>query len=115
MDRTQPRTAPISRRTFALAAGLFAGLLPRRSRAGGGSRSGLSASVAGPIKIEQGAAVGLGKSKIQSPLDAIYWIDYAGARLYAAIPAARQTAQDVALLRDFASRDLVADFGLHAV
>lgn len=109
------RTDPMTRRTFALAAGLFAGLFPRPTRAGGGSRSGPSASVAGPIKIEQGAAMGLGKSKIQSPLDAIYWIDYAGAKLYAAIPAARQTAQDVALLREFAGRDLVADFGLGTV
>jgi hypothetical protein len=106
------RTEPMTRRTFALAAGLFAGLFPRPSRAGGGSRSGRSASVAGPIKIEQGIAMGIGQGKIQAPMDAIYWLDYAGARLYAAIPAARQTPQDVTLLREFAERDLVADFAL---
>ena len=52
------------------------------------------------------------QGKIQSPLDAIYWLDYKRATLYAAIPASRQTAQEVALLREFAERDLVADFAL---
>ena len=107
-----PTASTTTRRTFALAAGLVAGLIPKTVRAGGGSRSGPSASVAGPIKIEQGIAMGFGQGKIQAPMDAIYWLDYAGARLYAAIPAARQTPQDVALLREFAERDLVADFAL---
>ncbi len=111
MDRRTPRLALILV-AAAPALVLLAALLPTPLRAGGGSRSGNSASTAGPVKVETGAAMGLGAGKIQAPLDAVYWLDYAGARLYAAIPSARQTARDVALLRDFAERDLVADFGL---
>ena len=80
--------------------------------AGGGSRSGQSASVAGPVKVESGGAMQFGMGKIQAPLDAVYWIDYRGARLYASIPSSRKTAKDVQLLREFSERDLVADFAL---
>lgn len=92
--------------------GLIAAARPAPLEAGGGSRSGPSSSTAGPVKTEAGTAMLFGAGKIQAPLDAVYWIDYRGARLYATIPAARQTTQDVALLRDFAERDLIADFGL---
>lgn len=115
MDRTRTRLASTLLLTTGLAAGwLVAGIRPGVLRAGGGSRSGKSASAAGPIKVDLGPSVRFGAGKFQAPLDAVYWIDYRGARLYAAIPAARKGAMtnDVALLRDFAGRDLAADFGL---
>jgi hypothetical protein len=112
MDRTKPRLASIAVATAALGFGwlLAGGRGP--AEAGGGSRSGQSASVAGPVKVETGGAMQFGMGKIQAPLDAVYWIDYRGARLYASIPSSRKTAKEVQLLRDFAERDLVEDFSL---
>jgi hypothetical protein len=111
----KPRKPPLASIALATAA-LALGWLLAGGRgpviAGGGSRSGQSASVAGPVKVELGGAVQFGMGKIQAPLDAAYWIDYRGARLYASIPSSRKTAQDVQLLREFAERDLVDDFGL---
>ncbi|HEY2158221.1 MAG TPA: hypothetical protein VGH33_21510 [Isosphaeraceae bacterium] len=112
MKPFKPRLASIALATAALALGwlLAGGRGP--VNAGGGSRSGQSASVAGPVKVESGGAVQFGMGKIQAPLDAVYWIDYRGARLYASIPSSRKTAKDVQLLREFAERDLVDDFAL---
>src|SRR5206468_541210 len=97
---------------------------------------GESSSVAGPIRVEAGGSVQFGMGKIQSPLDAVYWLDYGEARLFAALPSAQRAGVDasrlrrvvdraldrpsstgaagvdVALLRGFAARDLIADFRL---
>ena len=113
MDRIKPRFASIALMTAGLAAGLLiAGGRSATLKAGGGSRSGASSTVAGPIKVEAGPSFRFGMPKLQAPIDAVYWIDYKGARLYAAIPSAHKTANDVSLLREFAERDLIADFGL---
>jgi hypothetical protein len=81
---------------------------------GGGTRSGSSMILAGPVRVESSGAGGgrFGIGKIQSAMDGVYWIDYGVARLYATIPSTRKTAGDAQLIRGFAERDLFEDFGL---
>jgi hypothetical protein len=113
MSRIRPRLASIVVLGAGLAGGWWlAGGRAAPLRADGKDRSERSQSVTGPIKVETGFAMQVGAGKIQAPLDAVYWIDYGRANLYAAIPTARKAANDVSLLRDFAERDLAADFAL---
>ncbi len=79
MDGRTPRLASIALATAALALGWLLAGGRGHVEAGAGSRSGQSASVAGPVKVESGGAIQFGMGKIQAPLDAVYWIDYRGA------------------------------------
>ncbi len=80
MDGRTPRLASIALATAALGLGWLLAGGRGAAEAGGGSRSGQSASVAGPVKVESGGAMQFGMGKIQAPLDAVYWIDYRGAQ-----------------------------------
>ena len=94
-----------------------AGRRPRPGLAGGilsgrpgstprpSTRGGESIAIAGPIAIQPTM------QRMQAPLDATYWLDYVGARLYATLPAAGKSYRDIHILGDFAARDLIADFG----
>jgi hypothetical protein len=62
---------------------------------------------AGPVSIEHNPGL-----KIQVARDAIYYLDYKGGRLLAAIPSSMQSGRVAHMLDSFAERDLVADFKL---
>jgi len=66
-----------------------------------------STSTTGPVMIQRS-----GDKTMQVPLDAVYWAEtYAsGARLYAAIPEVRRTAEGTTILGAVGGRDLYADF-----
>jgi hypothetical protein len=78
---------------------------------GGGDRFGDFAVASGPVAIQYSK-----ENKTQASLDAIYFLDYRGARLLATIPSLRQTltpgATVAKLIDEFAERDLMADFHL---
>jgi hypothetical protein len=48
--------------------------------------------------------------RVQVTHDALYYLDYKGGRLLAAVPSLRQTAAGLRVLEEFAERDLVSDF-----
>jgi hypothetical protein len=68
------------------------------------------AVTSGPIAIEHDAG-----NDIQVARDAIYYLDYRGGRLMAAVPMARQSAGGTRMIDAFAERDLIADFKLTAL
>jgi hypothetical protein len=95
-----------------LVLGLFLGwglasMRPAEMRASGGDRSGESIVATGPILIRYDEG-----NKVQVPLDALYILDYKGARLLGTVPSLRQTTGSSHYLGAFAERDLVADFKL---
>ncbi len=97
---------------FVLVAGILLGWFgaasrPAVLRAGAGDRSGKSIVATGPVLLRYDDMT---KSAI--PLDAVYFLDYRGARLLATIPSYRQTGRTTHLIHGFAERDLVADFKL---
>ncbi len=86
---------------------VLSGLRPATLRAQGGDRVGESALVTGPVSIDYNAV-----KKVQVAQEALYYLDYTGARLLAAVPSFQQTVGGARVLGDFAERDLVADFQL---
>ena len=70
-----------------------------------GDRSMEDSVVSGPITIEYNEA-----TKIQAPLDALYYLDWRGGRLLAMVPTFRQTATSSQVLDGFVERDLIVDF-----
>jgi hypothetical protein len=92
--------------TVGLVLGLtFAGGRTLRLRASGSDRSGEAAVVSGPVAIRYDET-----NKIQSPQDALYYLDYQAGKLLATIPTFRQTVDSTRYLEPFAQRDLVTDF-----
>jgi hypothetical protein len=85
----------------------LANLQPVKIRASGGDRSGESIVATGPILIRYDEG-----NKVQIPLEALYILDYKGARLLGTVPSLRQTSGSSRYLGSFAERDLVADFKL---
>jgi hypothetical protein len=95
-----------------LGAGILLGWLLAASRpavllAGAGDHSGESILATGPVLLKYDQA-----TRAPIPLDALYFLDYKGARLLATIPSYRQTGRTTHILQGFAQRDLVADFKL---
>ena len=86
---------------------ILAATRPAVLHASAGDRSGESIVTTGPVLVRYDEMT---KSAI--PLDAVYFLDYKGARLLATIPSYRQTGRTTHLLHGFAERDLVADFKL---
>jgi hypothetical protein len=78
---------------------------PTPLRAGAGDRSGECIVATGPVfvRYDEGA-------KAAIPLDAVYVLDYKGARLLATIPTFRQSTTSTRVIENFVERDLVADF-----
>lgn len=85
----------------------LAAFRPQPLRAGGNDRSGESILMSGPILVRYNEG-----TKVQIPQDALYYLDYKGGRLVAAVPSFRPTVGAPNYLGSFASRDLVADFKL---
>ncbi len=85
----------------------LASIQPARISASGGDRSGDSIVATGPILIRYDEG-----NKVQIPLEALYILDYKGARLLGTVPSLRQTTGSSRYLGSFAERDLVADFKL---
>ena len=80
---------------------------PQVLRAGGNDRSGESILMSGPVLVRYNEG-----AKVQIPQDALYYLDYKGGRLLAAVPSFRPGVGAPSYLGNFASRDLVADFKL---
>jgi hypothetical protein len=78
---------------------------PPTLRAGGGDRFGDYSLTTGPIAIEYNSL-----TKTQGQRDALYFLDYRGARLLATVPVQRQSLGGSQLIDGFIERDLVADF-----
>ena len=76
-------------------------------RAQGGDRVAESILTTGPVSVDYNQV-----RKVQVPQDGLYYLDYSGARLVAAVPSYQQTVNGVHVLGDFAERDLIADFAL---
>ncbi len=76
-------------------------------RAHGGDRAGESILTTGPVLVRYDEG-----RKVQTAQDAVYYLDYTGARLYASVPSFRQSFGPAKLLDNFAERDLAADFKL---
>jgi hypothetical protein len=89
---------------LALGWGLASPRLPGL-RAQGGDHSGETIVAAGPI-----ATLYQAKQRVQVTQDALYYLDYKGGRLLAAVPSLRQTVAGTRVLDEFAERDLVSDF-----
>lgn len=109
---TAPRRLPSALvLTIGLALGWVMGHVPapmaNKVQASGGDRSGESIVATGPILLRYNEG-----TKVQIPLDAIYYLDYKGGRLLATVPSYRQSFGPAKLLDEFAERDLVADFKL---
>jgi hypothetical protein len=85
-----------------LSGGKASGLLSH-----GGDRRGESVVLTGPVASEIHPV-----HKSPFPTDAVYYLNYSTGRLFAAVPAARQTAGATQVLTEFADRDLVEDFRL---
>ena len=97
---------------LALVVGLVIGLAlaswrPIPLHAGAGDRSGESIVTTGPVLVRYDEA-----AKGPIALDAVYFLDYKGGRLLAAVPTYQQTNTSTRLIESFSERDLVADFKL---
>jgi hypothetical protein len=105
--RIRPRLAFVLAPTIALViGGVFIASRPRPLIAGGVGRSGESISATGTFAIHQTP------DKRQIPLDAIYWLDYRSAKLYATTPEVSKSTGAGKMISDLAIRDLVVDFKL---
>jgi hypothetical protein len=85
----------------------LAGIRPTPLRASAGDRWGDSVVATGPVMIRFDEGT---KSAVAT--DALYFLDYTGARLLATIPTYRQTTKSLNLIDGFEERDLIADFKL---
>jgi len=74
-------------------------------KAGGGDRFGDYTLTTGPVALEYNAL-----TKTQAQKDALYFLDYRGARLLATVPVQRQSLGGSQLIDGFVERDLAADF-----
>ncbi len=108
MSRRRPALSTASALILGIVLGAgLTGYRPASLHAQGGDRVGESALVTGPVSIEYNAA-----KKVQVAQEAVYYLDYTGARLLAAVPSFQQSVGGARVLGDFAERDLVADFSL---
>jgi hypothetical protein len=78
---------------------------PPVAKAVGSDRYGDYSLTSGPISIQYND-----QTKVQAPVDAIYFLDYKGARLVATVPIQRSTMSGSQLIDQFIERDLIADF-----
>jgi hypothetical protein len=74
-------------------------------RANAGDRSGESILATGPVFVRYNEG-----TKVQTPQDALYYLDYKGGRLLGTIPSYHNSLGAVKLFDEFVERDLVADF-----
>ncbi|WP_422930395.1 hypothetical protein [Singulisphaera sp. PoT] len=74
-------------------------------RANSGDRVGGSTITTGPVLVRYDEG-----RKVQVTQDALYYLDYSSARLFATVPSFRQSAGPARIIDNFAERDLAADF-----
>ena len=114
MERVQKRGGMLGIAIAGVVVGLVFGWLAaggghvtRALASGGGDRSGESIVATGPLSIRYNEGL-----KIQVPQEAVYFLDYRGARLLATAPSPQQTVGGSRFIDGFAERDLIADFKL---
>ena len=78
-------------------------------RAGGGDRFGDYSLSTGPVAIQYNEG-----TKTQATQDALYFLDYRGARLIGTVPYQKQSIKGAQLIDGFVERDLIADFKIDA-
>ena len=97
---------------LALGAGVVLGWIASVSRttplrASAGDRAGECIVATGPVLMQYDDS-----TKTPIALEALYFLDYKGGRLLAALPTYRMTGTKMELIDGFAERDLAADFKL---
>ena len=113
MERERRREGLFGVGLVGVAVGLVFGWLasggraPRALASGGGDRSGESIVATGPVSIRYNEGL-----KVQIPEEAVYFLDYRGARLIATSPNPQQTVGASKFIDGLAERDLIADFKL---
>ncbi len=108
MENRQRRVPHMLTLVAGLAIGwAMSGQRPLTVHAGGGDRYGDYAVATGTVAVQYDE-----RSKIQSAQEAIYFLDYRGARLLATIPTYRQALNKTQVIESFTERDLAADFKL---
>lgn len=75
------------------------------AKGGGGDRYGDYSLTTGTIAVQYDQ-----QTKTQASQDAVYFLDYKGARLLATVPVQRQMAGSSKVIDGFIERDLLADF-----
>ena len=78
---------------------------PPVAKAGGGDRFGDYSLTAGPVSMQYNE-----RTKTQATQDALYFLDYKGARLLATVPIQRSSLTGSQMIDNFIERDLAADF-----
>jgi hypothetical protein len=78
---------------------------PPSVKAVGADRYGDYALTSGPISLQYNE-----QNKVQAPIDALYFLDYKGARLIATVPVQRSSAAGSQMITQFVERDLITDF-----
>jgi hypothetical protein len=78
---------------------------PQALKAVGGDRYGDYSLTTGPISIQYNE-----RTKTQAPQDALYFLDYKGARLLAMVPVQKSSTSGSQIIDSFVERDLTADF-----
>ena len=78
-----------------------------KAMSGGADRAGDYAVTTATVAMEYNE-----RTKIQAPQEAIFYLDYRGARLLATIPSLKQAATGTQVIEGFVERDLASDFKL---
>jgi hypothetical protein len=78
---------------------------PTTLKAVGGDRYGDYSLTTGPIAVQYNE-----RTKTQASQDAVYFLDYKGARLLAMVPVQRSSTQGAQMIDSFIERDLATDF-----
>jgi len=111
MSATRSRISRAGVLGIGLAIGWGLDHLPRPGsvvRANGADRSGESILASGPVMVGYNNG-----TKVQLPLDALYYLDYKAGRLLATIPSFKASIGAAKLIDTFGERDLVADFKIN--
>jgi hypothetical protein len=115
--------SPALSTVITLAAGVALGWLLATGMGSGRVHADLDAGPNGPRWEDREDAVASGPVEIQHDRgndidvkqDAIYYLDYRGGRILAAVPSYRQSVGGARMIDAFAERDLIADFKLSAL
>ncbi len=106
MDNPRRRLPTAVTLTIGLAMGWFgASHRPTAAKATGGDHYGDYSVTTGAVSVEYNEG-----TKVQTALEAVYFLDYRGARLLATVPTFRQSLGSSQVIDGFVERDLLADF-----
>jgi hypothetical protein len=105
---TEPRRRIPTVVTLLIGLGLGWGMANHRPpvvKAVGADRYGDYSLTSGPVALQYND-----QTKVQASLDALYFLDYKGARLMATVPVQKSSTSGSQLIDQFIERDLIADF-----